>query len=170
METTTDRLTGLRLELTTTLSRPPSCVWELVSDVPAIGSWSPECVSARWLDGASAPAPGVRFAAENRFRTGDGAVVRGVLGVVTEAVAHRTFSWDMLDEDGDVGSRWRYELAASGLGTRVRHTFEHGPGVTGMRLEAEGDRTSLDRRLGTLASNMSATLAAMDRHLIGQVA
>ena len=170
METTTDRLTGLRRELFTTLALPPSRVWELIADVPAIGSWSPECIGATWLDGASAAAPGARFAAENRFRTGDDSIVRAACGVVTEAAPHRTFSWDVLDEQGDVGSSWRYELTAFGPATRVRHTFEHGPGVTGMRLDAEADRTSLDRRLGTLATNMSATLAAMDRHLIGLVA
>jgi uncharacterized protein YndB with AHSA1/START domain len=165
METTTDRLTGLRLDVTTTLSVPLARLWAMVIDVPAIGTWSPECLGARWLDGATGVEPGARFTAHNRFGTDDDHIVLTADGVVTEVVAPCTLAWTMVDDDGAVGSRWRYELEPGpGGGTLVRHSFEHGPGVTGMRAEATKDPASVDRRLGQLACHMSATLAAMEQH------
>src|SRR5688572_20977790 len=162
MENIIERLTGLRLELTTTLPVPPPTLWSMIVDVPAIGSWSPECIGAGWLHGATAAAPGARFAAENRFGTADEHVVLPVHGVVTEVEPARTFAWSMLDGDGAVGSRWRYDLEAIDGGTLVRHSWEHGPGLTGMRVDATVDPSSVDRRLGTLARHMHATLVAME--------
>jgi uncharacterized protein YndB with AHSA1/START domain len=164
MENTIECLTGLRLELTTTLPVPPTTLWSMIIDVPRVGSWSPECLDATWLDGASGPTPGARFAAENRFGTADEHVVLPVQGVVTEVEPARTFAWTMLDDDDAVGSLWRYELEAVDGGTLVRHSWEHGPGMTGMRVDAMADRSSVDRRLGTLAHNMHATLVAMEIH------
>jgi uncharacterized protein YndB with AHSA1/START domain len=43
-----------------------SQVWALVADVTRIGEWSHECRSARWLGGATGPAPGARFRGRNR--------------------------------------------------------------------------------------------------------
>ena len=40
-------------------------VWRVVSDVTRTGEWSHECGEVRWLDGAAAPAPGVRFRGRN---------------------------------------------------------------------------------------------------------
>ena len=163
--TTTDRLTGLRLDVTTTLSLPLPHVWALVSDVPAIGRWSPECLGARWLDGATGAEPGARFTAQNRFGTADDHIVLSAEGVLTEVVAPHTLAWTMVDDDGASASIWRYELmAAEGGGTLVRHSFEHGPGMTGMRANAMEDAASIDHRLGQLAGHMSATLAAMEQH------
>ena len=171
METTTDRLTGLRLDVRTTLSVPLPPLWALVTDVPAIGTWSPEGLGATWLAGASGAVPGARFAARNRFGTDDDHVVLSAQGVVTDVRPLHTFAWTMVDDDGAVGSSWRYELepAADG-GTVVRHSFEHGPGMTGMRHDASRDPGSVDRRLGQLARHMSATLAAMEAHVRQQVA
>jgi hypothetical protein len=41
-------------------------VWAVIADVTRIGEWSHECHAARWLDGAVAPSPGVRFRGRNR--------------------------------------------------------------------------------------------------------
>jgi uncharacterized protein YndB with AHSA1/START domain len=171
METTTDRLTGLRLDVSTTLSVPLPRLWTLVTDVPAIGAWSPECLGASWLDGATRAEPGARFAAQNRFGTDDDHVVLSAEGVVTEVVPLSTFAWTMVDDDGVAASCWRYELAPAEAGrTSVRHSFEHGPGMTGMRDNAASDPASVDHRLGQLARHMSATLAAMDAHIRQEVA
>jgi uncharacterized protein YndB with AHSA1/START domain len=170
METTIERITGLRLELTTTVHVPPAVLWTTIADVPGIGAWSPECLGASWLDGATEATPGARFAAENRFADDRGEVVLGAEGVVTDVVAGRTFAWSMLDDDGLVGSRWRYDLSPVAGGTLVRHSWEHGPGTTGMRIDALADPPSVDRRLGTLARHMHATLVAMELHAREEVA
>lgn len=172
MEITTDRLTGLRLEVGTTLSVPLPRLWALVIDVPAIGAWSPECLGATWTAGADRAEPGARFTARNRFGTDDDHIVLSAEGVVTEvATAPHVFAWTMVDDEGTAASWWRYELApADGGGTFVRHSFEHGPGMTGMRDGAAHDPASIDGRLGQLARHMSATLAAMEAHIGQEVA
>ena len=43
------------------MSAPPEQVWDLVSDVTRIGSYSPETFEAEWIDGATGPAVGARF-------------------------------------------------------------------------------------------------------------
>jgi uncharacterized protein YndB with AHSA1/START domain len=163
-----DGLTGLRLDLTTTLTASWRSVWEVVTDLPRIGRWSPECIEATWLDGATTPAPGVRFTARNRFPDG---VVRDALGVVTEMDPPRRFAWTMLDHEERVGSRWCYELrrGPEDVTTLVRHSFEHGPGFTGLRAGARVDRAVIPVRLAQLTRNMSATLLAMERDAKAEV-
>jgi hypothetical protein len=41
-------------------------VYALVSDVTRTGEWSPECVSCRWLDGATHADEGVRYRGTSR--------------------------------------------------------------------------------------------------------
>jgi deazaflavin-dependent oxidoreductase (nitroreductase family) len=45
---------------------PLDAVWRVVADVTRTGEWSHECLEVRWLDGAVAAAPGVRFRGRNR--------------------------------------------------------------------------------------------------------
>ena len=44
--------------VTVHMQAPPDQVWDLVSDVTRIGSYSPETFEAEWLDGATGPAVG----------------------------------------------------------------------------------------------------------------
>lgn len=48
------------------IAAPPAEVWALVADVTRMGTWSPETYKAEWLNGATAPAVGVRFRGYNR--------------------------------------------------------------------------------------------------------
>jgi uncharacterized protein YndB with AHSA1/START domain len=161
METTHQPLTGTSLTLTTTVALPLPQLWELVTDMPRIAEWSPECIEVTWT-GDEPVGIGARFTARNRFPDG---VVRGGVGLVIEFEPTRRFAWAMLDDDGAVGSLWSYDLAAgtSSWRTIVHHRFEHGPGLTGLRFVAAADPGAVARRLGELAANMCATLAAMER-------
>jgi uncharacterized protein YndB with AHSA1/START domain len=161
METPHQPLTGTSLALTTTVALPRAQLWELVTDMPRVAEWSPECIEVTWAGDETATV-GARFSARNRFPDG---VVRDGVGIVTEVVPTRRLAWVMLDDNGAVGSQWSYDLAAgpSPRCTIVHHRFEHGPGVTGLRIVAASDPTAVARRLGELAANMSATLAAMER-------
>ena len=49
--------TGVRpdVEVSETVDAPPRAVYDLVSDVPRMGEWSPETASCRWLDGRDRP-------------------------------------------------------------------------------------------------------------------
>jgi hypothetical protein len=84
--------------------------------------------------------------------------------VVTEAERANVFAWAVLDDEGLVGSSWRYELREEGAepGTGVvHHSFTYGPGASGAREEAEADQYALNGRLVTLYRSMATTIAAM---------
>jgi hypothetical protein len=92
--------------------------------------------------------------------------------VVTAAERPHTFAWVVLDDAEDPdrpGSLWSYELAPgdSAAETRVRHSFVHGPGDTGVReavrQHPEQAAAIIDGRLAQLRRHMTATLWAMER-------
>jgi hypothetical protein len=45
---------------------PAEKVYDLVSDVTRMSEWSPECVRADWIDGATGPTVGARFKGSNK--------------------------------------------------------------------------------------------------------
>lgn len=156
-------VTGARTELSLLVDLPAERLWELVTDVPRFGEWSPEGEHTAWLDapGDHEPRVGDRFSGRNRYANG---WVTTVFCVVTEALRPDTFAWIVLDPSGEPdrpGSIWRYELRPDGGRSRLRHTFEHGPGDTGARTMAEASPTGLTDRLAQIRSNMGTALAAM---------
>ncbi len=166
MEDVKDQVTGARVDVEMEVAVPRERLWDLITDVSRIGEWSPECFEAGWLDGSAPGARvGARFAARNRYPDGR---VRSVVCEVTEARRPETFAWVVLDNQDDPerpGSFWSYRLlpgTAPGT-TLVRHSFMHGPGMTGARKVAERDPAALDRRLEQLRGFMTATLTAISR-------
>ncbi|MFC4591275.1 SRPBCC family protein [Sphaerisporangium corydalis] len=159
-------ITGARVDLDTTVDLPPERLWDLITAVPRISEWSPECEHAAWLGPDDALEEGVRFKGTNR-REGR---VWTVTCVVTEVDSPRAFAWSVLDRDENLdrpSSRWRYDLEpgdAPGQ-TRVRHSFVHGPGMSGLREMIAGNpeiaSIILDVRLGELRKHMTQTLDAM---------
>ncbi|MEV7970670.1 SRPBCC family protein [Sphaerisporangium sp. NPDC088356] len=162
-------VTGIRVDLETTVGVSPTQLWDLITAVPRIGDWSPECEHGAWLDGDHpALAEGTRFEGRNR-REGR---VWTVTCVVTEAERPRSFAWVVLDgQNGPErpSSRWRYDLEPTDSPdkTIVRHSFEHGPGGSGLRdmIIANPDIASLiiEVRLNELRKHMTETLDAMTR-------
>jgi len=155
----TDTVTGARTEVTLLVDLPIERVWELVTDVPRHGEWSPECVHTAWLDEAAHHEVGDRFAGRNVFPNGHEATADCV---VAELARPEVFAWHVLDDEERPGSIWRYELTRDGADrTRLVHSFEHGPGNTGARVMAEESPTGLDERLGQIRRNITASLGAM---------
>lgn len=156
-----DQVTGARTGVALLVDLPVERLWELVTDVPRYGEWSPECVAAAWLDGGTGRV-GDRFTGHNRFGTEPGAFESTVTCVVTERSRPAAFAWHVLDDDGRPASIWRYTLAPAGEGrTLLRHGFEHGPGVTVTRLTAADDPNAVDERLAQLRHDIAVSLDAM---------
>jgi uncharacterized protein YndB with AHSA1/START domain len=155
-----DMVTGARVAVVVTVPVPRERMWDVVTDVGRIGEWSPEATAGTWCDGAQGPVPGARFIARNRFANG---MVTTVTCVVTEAEPPSAFTWTVLDDSGQVGSMWSYELRDGGEPgtTQVHHSFTHGPGNSGARVAAAVDPRALRERLVTLCQNMTTTIAAM---------
>ena len=106
-------------EVTRYVRAAPAAVYDLLADVTRTPEWSPEVVGCTWLDGASGPAVGARFAARNRrrwFRWTN-------RPVVDVADPGREFAFTRT-EPGGGSIRWYHRLRPDGDGTAVDHGYE----------------------------------------------
>jgi len=97
----------------------PEAVYALVSDLPSMGRWSPECYRCTWLDGATAAAPGVRFRGYNRI----GARRWATTGKVVVAEPGRELSFDV-EYFGQPVARWAYRIASRDGGCTLTESTE----------------------------------------------
>ncbi|MHB1582425.1 MAG: SRPBCC family protein [Acidimicrobiales bacterium] len=111
--------------VTVEIAAPPDRVWSLVSDVTAIGRFSPETFEAEWLDGATGPAEGARFRGHVR-RNGRGPTYWTTCEV-TECEPGRRFGFGVVTPAGKVLNRWRYELEPTDEGTSLTESFALSP-------------------------------------------
>ncbi|MCU4183434.1 SRPBCC family protein [Acidiferrimicrobium sp. IK] len=101
-----------------TIHASTEAVWGLLEDPTRMGDLSPECVSGRWLDGATEAVPGARFRGSNR---------RGwrrwsTTCTVTEADPGRAIAWDVAVAGLPIAT-WGYRLRADGDTTAVTESF-----------------------------------------------
>jgi uncharacterized protein YndB with AHSA1/START domain len=143
----------MRDEVTVHMAAPPAAVWALVTDVEAIGRYSPETFEGRWIDGATGPAVGARFQGHVK-RNGRGPVYWTTCEVVACEPA-REFAFAVITAGRPVNT-WRYRLSPAGDGTDVTESFEladtpplrlywHLLGWARGRTNREGMRTTLER-------------------------
>ena len=106
---------------------PPEVVYGLVSDLPRMGEWSPECVRCEWTGGASAAAVGAKFRGHNRR----GARRWSTTGEVVAAEPGQEVAWDVTSILGLPVARWRYRITATADGgADVVESFEDRRGRT----------------------------------------
>jgi hypothetical protein len=140
--------------VTVHMNATPQAVWELVSDVTRIGSYSPETFEAEWLEGASGPAAGAKFRGHVK-RNGRGPVYWTTC-TVTDCDPGRVFAFGV-GQAAKPLNVWRYEIApAEGGGTDVTESFTLAStmplrlywlvlGWSRGRTNREGMRTTLER-------------------------
>jgi uncharacterized protein YndB with AHSA1/START domain len=109
-------------EVSVHVDAPPERVWDLVTDLPNMGRFSPENTGGRWLGGASGPAVGARFRGWNRH----GFVRWFTHSRVTAAEPPRHFEFEVRES----GMRWGYRLEPEGGGTRLTEYREQARGVS----------------------------------------
>lgn len=141
-------------EVSVDVEAPALRVYELVSDLPRMGEWSPECVRCAWRGGADSALPGARFKGFNR---------RGwrrwsTNGQVVTAEPARELSFD-ISSLGLPVARWTYMIDDTGpSSSRVTERWEDrrgrlitflgkvGTGIDDRREHnLEGMRTTLER-------------------------
>ena len=142
------------VEVTEQVSADPAAVYDLVSDVTRMGSWSPETTSCRWLGGATGPAIGARFRGINKH----GPMRWSTTCTVTSADPGRSFGFDV-DFLGVPISQWGYRFEPTEGGCTVTETWTDRRAAW-MRLASVpvmgiADRAAHNRR------GMQATLAAL---------
>ena len=103
----------------TVVAAPPERVWELVSDLPGMGRFSPENAGGRWAGGATGPAVGARFRGSNRA----GRRRWSTSSTVTRCEPGRAFSF-VVTAGGLGVAQWSYDLEPVEGGTRVTETWQ----------------------------------------------
>lgn len=97
-------------------------LYGMVSDLPRIGEWSPECESVEWEGEVSAPVAGTTFVGHNAV--GPGRRIRySRHGSVLVAEPGREFTF-ITDEGGRPSTVWRYTFTPDGNRTRVTEAYE----------------------------------------------
>jgi uncharacterized protein YndB with AHSA1/START domain len=135
-----------------TIHADPAELYDLVSDLPRMGEWSPENRGGTWLNGAEGPVVGARFKGLN----GRGWARWSTDVVVTDAQPGERFTFDVTRGPIKIAT-WDYVFTPDGAKTRVVETW------TDNRMPYVGtvvgwfigvrNRAALNRR------NMEATLA-----------
>jgi hypothetical protein len=104
------------------ISTSPGRIYGLVSDLPRMGEWSPECERVEWTDGATVAAEGARFIGHNRG--GPFRLMRwSRRGRVLAADPGREFAF-ATEEGGRESTVWRYCFEPAEGGTRVTESYE----------------------------------------------
>ena len=116
------------VEVRVWIDAPPARVWELVSDIELMPAMSSELQSVAWLDGASGPAAGARFAGRSRHEAmGEWETISQVVELEPE----RMFGWAVGDP-AEPAARWRFRLEPKDGGTELSEWVQMGPARSGL--------------------------------------
>jgi hypothetical protein len=122
-----------------TVHSSADALYRLVSDLPRMSEWSPECTHVTWSSSGPAagpaagspagsvdgPVPGARFVGHNRV----GVVRWFTFGKVVTAEPGRRFTFDITFGPIPI-SRWDYEFAPTATGCEVTESWtDHRPTV-----------------------------------------
>src|SRR3989442_1523717 len=121
------------VEVRTWIDAPPDQVWALVSDVELMPSMSTELQAVEWLDGATGPAPGARFAGRSRH---DAFGEWTTTSQVVECEPGRVFGWAVGDPANPSAS-WRFRLDPRNGGTDLTQWMRLGPAPSGLTFAIE---------------------------------
>ena len=127
-------------------------VYDLVSDLPRMGEWSPENIGGEWQDGGSGQV-GDRYIGHNRA----GERAWSVPVMVTVAERGRCFAFVTRPDEGPY-VRWTYRLEPSGTGTRVTEVWEVDKLPPALQ---SWTQAQLDERARYTEGMLTTTLAAL---------
>jgi hypothetical protein len=142
---------GMHRESSIEINASPEAVYDLVSDLPRMGEWSPENIGGEWQDGSGKE--GDRYIGHNRA----GERSWSVPVKVTVADRGRCFEFVTRPDEGPY-VRWAYRLEPSGSGTRVTEVWDVEqlpPALQSLTQE------QLDERSRNAEAALATTLAAI---------
>ncbi|HEY6473232.1 MAG TPA: SRPBCC family protein [Acidimicrobiales bacterium] len=97
-------------------------LYDMVSDLPRIGEWSPECERVEWEGDLEVPTKGTTFVGHNAV--GPGRRIRySRHGEVLAAERGKEFTF-ITDEGGRPSTLWRYRFEPTANGTKVTEGYE----------------------------------------------
>ncbi|WP_445170583.1 SRPBCC family protein [Mycolicibacterium sp. Dal123E01] len=120
----------MRGSATIRISAQPRDVWNLVSDVTQIGRFSPETITAEWVDGATGPSCGAKF--RGRVKRNEKGPIYWTSCMVVECEPGRVFAFTVRSRPmglpiaprNTVGLTWRYLFEPADGGSLVTEEFE----------------------------------------------
>ncbi|WP_329250886.1 SRPBCC family protein [Actinoallomurus sp. NBC_01490] len=101
-----------------TIEAEPDEAYRIISDPPSMALLAAEAYSARWLDGATAPAVGARFRGYNR----NGPRRWATTCSITDAEPGRRFGYEVTAPFNIPLSRWQYDIEPTADGCVVTET------------------------------------------------
>jgi hypothetical protein len=102
------------------IDAPAHAIYSTVSDVTRTPEFSPEILSCKWLDGATGPAVGARFAARNKVPNRPAWTNKPIVTIVEP---DSVFAFARTEKfAGTV--EWTYRFEPDGDGTRVTESYD----------------------------------------------
>lgn len=145
----------------TYIEASPDQVWESVSDIHLMPRLSAELQGVEWLDGATRPRVGARFAGRNAH---DALGVWETISTVVEFEPQRCFAWAVGDPEYP-SSIWRFTLRPARTGTVLEQWTQMGPARSGLSyaIDAMPDKEQkiVFVRLREFETGIKANLAAI---------
>jgi len=106
------------ITVTREINAPAERVWELISDMPRMGEWSPETEGGEWIKGATGPVPGAKFRGANRHQERTWKTVATVI----DAEPGRRFSF-RINALGMGFADWAYDIEPTENGCKVTESW-----------------------------------------------
>ena len=142
------------------INRDPTTVFAAIADVTRMGEWSPECISGRWVGGATGPAVGAKFEGDNRFMMAGMALKKWTTtSEVTACVPGELFEFV-----AEEYTTWRYEFEPAGTGTKVTESYEYATQSGGQKFMYD----TVMRRPASMVTGMKKTLERIKRAIESQ--
>ena len=141
------------------IAASPNEVWDLITNLPNMGRWSPENDGGKWVKGSTGPELGAKFSGENSW---EGKSWKAPV-TITEFDAPRRFVFEMRFPFMG-GSDWSFDLEPTSEGCKVTQTWVDrrrkalvviGGKVSGVPDRASHTRMSMETTLEKLAGEVS---------------
>jgi uncharacterized protein YndB with AHSA1/START domain len=151
------------VEVSMWIDADPDRVWDLVSDIKLMPTFSNELQSVQWASGADRPKVGARFVGYNEHDA------FGQWSTTSQIVAcdqPREFAWAVGDA-GCPAATWRFRLTPRDGGTSLSYWMQMGPGRSGLSATIESMPDKEEKivfvRMREFETAISKTLAAIKR-------
>jgi hypothetical protein len=148
------------VSVTTHINAAPERIYELVSDLPRMGEWSPENTGGKWVKGATGPSVGARFRGTNR----KGIARWSTTCTIVEATPGKAVAWDVTAGPMKV-ARWGYTIEQTADGCEVTETWEDhrapwAKTVTGIALSVKDRSVHNEANMRTTLERLKAAAEA----------
>jgi len=136
------------------IAAPAMEIYELFADVTRTPEFSPEILSCKWLDGATGPAVGARFAARNKVPNRPGWTNKPMVTIVDPG---KTFAIERTEKfAGTV--EWKYQFEPDEAGTLVTESYQVTRKISPVGWFMIGVLFNRKDRTGDLRTGMEETL------------